>query len=146
MACCTALQRALLDENVNFISDEVTDIDLETRSIKLKNRNESLSYDVLVIALGGISNFAGVEGAAEHSIPFRKIAHADNLRLRMVDALDHVPPDLPPQDTQRALTFAVVGAGASGVELSTKMADSAARCLQAARASRRAAGVGHRDG
>jgi NADH dehydrogenase len=41
----------------------------------------------------------------------------------MVDALDHVPPDLPPQDTQRALTFAVVGAGASGVELSTKMAD-----------------------
>jgi NADH dehydrogenase FAD-containing subunit len=45
------------------------------------------------------------------------------LRLRMIDALDHVPPDLPPQDTQRALTFAVVGAGASGVELSTKMAD-----------------------
>ncbi len=41
----------------------------------------------------------------------------------MVEALDRVPPDLPPQDTQRALTFAVVGAGASGVELSTKMAD-----------------------
>ena len=41
----------------------------------------------------------------------------------MVEALDHVPPDLPPQDTQRALTFAVVGAGASGVELATKMAD-----------------------
>ena len=55
--------------------------------------------------------------------PFRKIAHADNLRQTMVEALDHVAPDLPPQDTQRALTFAVVGAGASGVELSTKMAD-----------------------
>jgi NADH dehydrogenase len=41
----------------------------------------------------------------------------------MVEALDRVPPDLPPQDTGRALTFAVVGAGASGVELSTKMAD-----------------------
>jgi NADH dehydrogenase len=41
----------------------------------------------------------------------------------MVEALDHVPPNLPPQDTHRALTFAVVGAGASGVELSTKMAD-----------------------
>src|SRR5688572_6740210 len=41
----------------------------------------------------------------------------------MIEALDHVPPDLPPQDTQRALTFVVVGAGASGVELSTKMAD-----------------------
>jgi NADH dehydrogenase len=41
----------------------------------------------------------------------------------MVEALDHVPPDLAPQDVRRALTFAVVGGGASGVELSTKMGD-----------------------
>jgi demethylphylloquinone reductase len=113
----------LLDESINLIRDGVTDIDLDARSIKLRNRPEALSYDVLVVAVGGITNYAGVEGAEQHSIPFRKIAHADNLRLRMIDALDHVPPDLPPQDTQRALTFAVVGAGASGVELSTKMAD-----------------------
>src|SRR3989441_11982498 len=113
----------LLDERVNFIRDEVTNIDLESRSVTLKNQSESLSYDVLVVAPGGVTNYAGVPGAEEFSIPFRKIAHADTLRLRMVDALDHVPPDLPPQDTQRALTFAVVGAGASGVELATKMAD-----------------------
>jgi NADH dehydrogenase len=113
----------LLDERINLVRDNVTDIDLHTRSIKLRNRPEGLSYDVLVVAVGGVTNYAGIEGAEQHSIPFRKIAHADDLRLRMIDALDHVPPDLPPQDTQRALTFAVVGAGASGVELSTKMAD-----------------------
>jgi NADH dehydrogenase len=113
----------LLDERINLVRDNVTDIDLHARSIKLRNRPEGLSYDVLVVAVGGVTNYAGIEGAEQHSIPFRKIAHADNLRLRMIDALDHVPPDLPPQDTQRALTFAVVGAGASGVELSTKMAD-----------------------
>src|SRR6266850_7162899 len=113
----------LLGDSVNIINDEVTNIDLDARTVKLKNRTENLTYDVLVLALGGVTNFAGVTGAAEHTIPFRKIAHADELRLRMVDALDHVPPDLPPQDIQRALTFAVVGAGASGVELSTKMAD-----------------------
>jgi demethylphylloquinone reductase len=115
--------RELLDESVQLIRDEVTNIDLNTRTVTLKNRGENVTYDVLVLAVGGVTNFAGVAGAAEHAIPFRKIAHADELRLRMVDALDHVPPDLPPQDTQRALTFAVVGAGASGVELSTKMAD-----------------------
>lgn len=113
----------LLDDSVKLIRDEVTHIDLNTRTVTLKNPGENLVYDVLVLALGGVTNFAGVIGAEEHTIPFRKIAHADELRLRMVDALDHVPPDLPPQDTQRALTFAVVGAGASGVELSTKMAD-----------------------
>jgi NADH:ubiquinone reductase (non-electrogenic) len=115
--------KELLDDNVKVICDEVTGIDLTTQTVQLKQQNESLAYDVLVLAVGGVTNFAGVAGAAEYAIPFRKIAHADKLRRRMVDALDHVPPGLPPQDTQRALTFAVVGAGASGVELSTKMAD-----------------------
>lgn len=115
--------KELLDESVNFIRDEVADIDLDLQTVKLKNKGESLSFDVLVVAVGGVTNYAGVPGAAEFSIPFRKIAHADQLRLRMIEALDRVPPDLPPQDTQRALTFAVVGAGASGMELSTKMAD-----------------------
>jgi demethylphylloquinone reductase len=115
--------KELLNESVHFIHDEVKSIDLAAQLVTLKDGAESLSYDVLVFAPGGVTNYAGVPGAKEFSIPFRKIAHADTLRLRMVDALDHVPPDLPPQDTQRALTFAVVGAGASGVELSTKMAD-----------------------
>lgn len=116
-------QKELLDEGVHFIHDEVTEINLEDRTVSLRTRSGPLSYEVLVLGVGGVSNFAGVEGAEEYSIPFRKIADADVLRTRMVDALDHVPPDLPPQDTQRALTFAVVGAGASGVELATKMAD-----------------------
>jgi NADH:ubiquinone reductase (non-electrogenic) len=115
--------KELLDESVSLIRGEVTGVDLETQTVTLRGRNESLAYDVLVLAVGGVTNYAGVEGAAEHAIPFRKIADADRLRKTMVDALDHVPPDLPPQDTGRALTFALVGAGASGVELSTKMAD-----------------------
>jgi NADH dehydrogenase len=41
----------------------------------------------------------------------------------MVRALDHIPPEMSPQDVRREVTFAVVGAGASGCELSTKMAD-----------------------
>lgn len=112
----------LLDEGVEFIKDEVLDVDLENRQVQLA-RGNNLSYDVLVLTLGGVTNYAGVKGAEEYSIPFRKLRHADRLRQTMVEALDHVPPDLPPQDVQHALTFAVVGAGASGVELSTKMAD-----------------------
>jgi demethylphylloquinone reductase len=115
--------KELVDESVNLIRDEITDIEPEAQTLRLRERSEPLQYDVLVLAVGGVTNFAGVAGAAEHAIPFRKIAHADKLRQRMVEALDNVPPDLPPQDTGRALTFAVVGAGASGVELATKMAD-----------------------
>ena len=116
-------QKELLDEKVEFIQDEAISVDFCTQKVTLKGRSAPLSYDILVLGAGGVSNYAGVEGAAEHSIPFRKIADADRLRNTMVKALDQIPPDLPPQDTQRALTFAVVGAGASGVELSTKIAD-----------------------
>jgi NADH dehydrogenase len=41
----------------------------------------------------------------------------------MTETLDRIPPESAPQDTRSALTFAIVGGGASGVELSTKMAD-----------------------
>ncbi|HSE18349.1 MAG TPA: NAD(P)/FAD-dependent oxidoreductase [Pyrinomonadaceae bacterium] len=112
----------LLDENVHCVQSAVTGVDLKTQSVSLANQ-QTLNYDVLVLALGGITNYVGVEGAEEFSMPFRKLKHADDLRSLMVARLDRIPPDMPPQDVRRELTFAIVGAGASGCELSTKMAD-----------------------
>ena len=113
----------LLDERVHFVKDSITAIDLAARSVSLTTQSKSLEYDILVLAVGGVTNYAGVKGAEQFSIPFRKISHAERLRARMVEALDQIPPEMAPQDVRRALTFAVVGAGASGAELSTKMAD-----------------------
>lgn len=115
--------KELLDERVRMIRGEVTDIDLDAREAVIRGRERKVAYDVLVLAPGGITNYWNIDGAEEFALPFRKLAHADALRQRMIDALDRVPPDAAPQDARRALTFAVVGAGASGVELSTKMAD-----------------------
>ena len=114
----------LLDEHdVRLLTDQVTSIDLDAKRVTLERHQDPLEFDALVLAVGGVTNFVGVEGADQFSLPFRKIHHADALRRRMVDALDRIPPDLPPQDVKRDLTFVVVGAGASGCELSTKMAD-----------------------
>jgi NADH dehydrogenase len=114
--------KELLDENVHSLQSSATGIDLKTQTISLANQ-KTLNYDVLVLAIGGITNYVGVEGAEEFSKPFRKLEHAEQLRALMVAALDRIPPDMPPVDVRRELTFAVVGAGASGCELSTKMAD-----------------------
>jgi NADH dehydrogenase len=112
----------LLEGDVHLVQSAATDIDLKSQAVSLANQ-QTLSYDVLVLALGGITNYVGVEGAEEHSLPFRKLKHAEKIRSLMIAALDRIPPDMPPQDVRRELTFAVVGAGASGCELSTKMAD-----------------------
>lgn len=112
----------LLDDDVHLVQSAATSVDLKSQTVSLANQ-QTLNYDMLVLALGGITNYVGVEGAQENSMPFRKLEHADNLRARMVAALDRIPPDMAPQDVRRELTFALVGAGASGCELSTKMAD-----------------------
>ena len=116
--------RELLDgDGVRFVQGAVTEIDFDRKEAAVAGRVRRLAYDYLVLAVGGVTNFWGVEGAEQHALPFRKIRHADDLRRRMIDALDRIPPGTAPQDARRATTFVVVGGGASGVELSTKMAD-----------------------
>ncbi|MFN2576673.1 MAG: NAD(P)/FAD-dependent oxidoreductase [Pyrinomonadaceae bacterium] len=113
--------KELLDNQTKFIRGRVTSIDADTRTVTLAGQKD-LVYDVLVFSPGAITNYAGVEGAEKFTLPFRTLDDANHLRRRMTEALDHVQPDSAPQDTRSALTFAVVGGGASGVELSTKMA------------------------
>src|SRR5829696_7021971 len=59
----------LLDENVTLVTSAVTEIDLTAQSVSLANQR-TLNYDVLVLALGGITNYVGVEGAEQYSLPF----------------------------------------------------------------------------
>src|SRR5437588_885199 len=114
--------KELLNDQAKFIRDAVTNIDLDSQTVSLETHRETLSYEILVFAPGAVTNYAGVSGAEQFALPFRTIDDANRLRRRMTDALDRVEPDAAPQDTRSALTFAVVGGGASGVELSTKMA------------------------
>lgn len=111
------------DDKVHVVQGAVTDIDFARKEVAVAGRVRRLGYDYLVLAVGGITNFWGIEGAEQYALPFRKIRHADALRARMIDALDGIPPDAAPQDARRASTYVVVGGGASGVELATKMSD-----------------------
>ncbi|HEX3559014.1 MAG TPA: NAD(P)/FAD-dependent oxidoreductase [Pyrinomonadaceae bacterium] len=115
--------RELLDERLQFVQGAVTDVDLDRKEVAVAGRVRRINYDYLVLAVGGVTNFWGIEGAEQNTLPFRKIRHADELRRRMCDALDRIPPDAAPQDARRSATFVIAGGGASGVELSTKMAD-----------------------
>ena len=112
----------LVDSHIQIKAGEVAAVDFENREVQLSDGHK-LPYDSLVLAVGATTNYAGVPGAAEYALPFRQLEDADRLRDRMTSALDAVAPNLPPQDAREALTFAVVGGGASGVELSTKIAD-----------------------
>ena len=115
--------KELFSNEINFVRGSVEAVDFVNQRVKVSTRDEMHDYDALVLAVGGVTNFWNVAGAEENALPFRDIADADELRNMMTRALDEVSPTLAPQDVRKKLTFALVGGGASGVELATKMSD-----------------------
>ena len=115
--------KELFGDEINFVRGSVENIDFQNQTAKVSAHNDLLNYDALVLAVGGTTNYWNVKGAEEFALPFRCIEDADELRNRMTRALDEIPPELAPQEAGKKLTFAIVGGGASGVELATKMSD-----------------------
>lgn len=99
--------------DIRFRQAAVADINLDAKRVQLEN-GESLTYDRLVLAMGGETPLDRVPGAAEFAIPFRTVADAFRLedRLRQLEASD-----------ADKIRIAIVGAGYSGVELACKLAD-----------------------
>jgi len=106
-------EELLEDTGIHFYQAEVTGLDLDAQQIQLRERPE-LSYDKLVLAIGGKTPVDSVPGAKDYALPFRTLddAYRLNERLRFLERSD--------RDKIRA---AVIGGGYSGVELACKLSD-----------------------
>ncbi|WP_025782623.1 NAD(P)/FAD-dependent oxidoreductase [Candidatus Synechococcus spongiarum] len=107
------LERLLEGRGIALLQDRVTSINRRTRCLATGSGRE-LSFDRLVLACGGVLQSFGVAGVTDHAIGFRAMADLGRLQ-RLVQRLQTQPRPL-----QR---LAIVGAGASGVELACKLAD-----------------------
>ena len=103
----------LAGHGVAWLQERVVTINHAERELRTDG-DRTLNYSALVIATGGRANSFGVPGVSEHALAFRSLADVERLqelvrrlRLRL-------------RPLQR---LAVVGAGASGVELACKLAD-----------------------
>jgi NADH dehydrogenase len=92
-----------------------------------------LEYDTLVVAIGSTTAFFGVPGAQENSLALDTVAQAELFRKRLIAACIRAeyrtpePPCVAAQDgihTPR-IQVAIVGAGATGVELSAELRNTA---------------------
>ncbi|MGF1492306.1 MAG: NAD(P)/FAD-dependent oxidoreductase [Microcoleaceae cyanobacterium] len=108
-----SFEQLLQETNIRFHQGTVKQINSDARQVHLTDNTE-LSYDYLVLAMGGETPLEIVPGAAEYAIPFRTIEDAHRLeeRLRILEA-----------SQADKIRVAVVGAGYSGVELACKLAD-----------------------
>ncbi len=104
------------DVSVSFCQDAVKGIDLEARLVSLGS-GQTLEYDFLTLALGSETPLQAVPGAAEYAIPFRQLADVQRLRQALTTWLQAA------QTSGIPARIAIVGAGASGVELACKLSD-----------------------
>lgn len=116
--------------NFRFVWGCMEGLDREARQIRVAARQDdqdrergpvrSLEYDTLVVAVGSVSNDFGVPGVAEHCYSLDTADEAEAFRRRLFRAYLQADRGQQPDDPG-ALDVAIVGAGATGVELAAEL-------------------------
>ena len=112
--------------NATVVLGDVTGIDLDARSVTLRQGEDpptELPYDTLMVAAGARHSYFGRDEWAAIAPGLKSLEDALELRRRILSAFEaaEIEPD---PDVQRALlTFVVVGAGPTGVELAGQIAE-----------------------
>ncbi len=106
-------EELLQGTGIRFYQAVASGIDIDQQRVHLQNGPE-ITYDRLVLALGGETPLDLVPGATSYAYPFRTINDAYRLeeRLRVLEESD-----------AEKIRVAIVGGGYSGVELACKLAD-----------------------
>ncbi len=107
---------------------EVTGFDLDARRVLLKDQ-EPLEYDSLIVAAGAGQSWFGHPEWSELAPGLKTLEDATLIRRRVLLAFEHAETEESPERRHALLTFAVVGAGPTGVELAGALAEISRRTL-----------------
>ncbi|MFL6186168.1 MAG: NAD(P)/FAD-dependent oxidoreductase [Actinomycetes bacterium] len=109
------------DDNVEVRTGEVVAVDPAAPAVTLAD-GEVVGADVVVLAAGSQPNFFHTPGADRHAFPLYSLADAERVRSRVLQLFQDASTK-PELVDEGALTFVVVGGGATGVETAGAMAE-----------------------
>jgi NADH dehydrogenase len=117
--------------NTRVVLGEVTDIDVDQRLITVDTlgRDTELSYDSLIVATGASQSYFGHDEYAGDAPGMKTIDDALELRGRIFGAFEMAELETDAAAREPWLTFAIVGAGPTGVELAGQIAELSRRAL-----------------
>jgi len=109
------------------IRGKASRIDLEGRGVTILlgdgSATQTLTYDHLVLALGSISNYLGLENVQRRAFDFKSLLDAIRIRNHVIDMFERADREPDHATRQAALTFVVAGGGFAGVELAGALND-----------------------
>ncbi len=113
--------------NVTVWMDEVQGIDVAARRVTLMHG--ALDYDYLVVATGSGNTWFGHDGWARHATGLKTMDDALAIRRRILGAFEAAEREADPGRRAEWLTFVIIGAGPTGVELAGTLAEIAQHTL-----------------
>ena len=119
-------------KNARALLAEVKDIDLDARIVHAlgpDGRAVDLPYDSLVVAAGASHSYFGKDHFAEFAPGMKTIEDARYIRDGILSKYEMAEMATDPQERAEWLTFVVVGAGPTGVELAGQLAELAHKVL-----------------
>jgi NADH dehydrogenase len=118
--------------NTRVVLGEVVDIDLHARRVTVDTiglRTE-IKYDMLIVATGARQSYFGRPEFADDALGMKTLDDALELRGRIFGAFEMAEGEADPAVRRRWLTFLIVGAGPTGVELAGQLAELSRRSLR----------------
>ena len=114
--------------NVRVELAEVVDFDLAARRVGLRDvalgtAPEALEYDTLIVSGGSQYSYFGHDEWQEHAAELKSLEGALTIRRRILEAFEAAELEPDPERQAELLTFVVVGAGPTGVEMAGQIAE-----------------------
>jgi NADH dehydrogenase len=118
--------------NVRVHMGEVTDIDVDARCVTSVHRGEErrTRYDSVIVAPGTHTSYFGHDEFARWAIGLKSIDDALEARGRIIEAFELAESEPDPDRRAALLTFAVIGAGPTGVEMAGQIIELSRRALR----------------
>nr|VDG63676.1 NADH dehydrogenase [Streptococcus thermophilus] len=119
-------------ENTDIMRGDVTDINLDAKTVTCEEGpyTYTYEYDSLIVAAGAGQSYFGNDHFAEFAPGLKTLDHALEIRSRLVTAFERAEVTEDPAERERLLTFVIVGAGPTGVELAGQIAEMAHRSFR----------------
>mgnify|MGYP005845648185 CR=1 FL=1 len=108
--------------NLHVLCAEVVDID-PTQQTAMLHDGQALRWDYLVVAAGASSNYFGNDSWAPHAPGLKTVEDAQEIRRRVLSALEMAERIRDASERAQWLTFVVVGGGPTGVEMAGALAE-----------------------
>ncbi|MET3373007.1 NADH dehydrogenase [Variovorax boronicumulans] len=114
--------------NVTTLLAEVTGIDPAARTVQLADGSQ-VTYDHLIVAAGATHSYFGHDEWAPAAPGLKTLADAFEIRRRVLMSFETAETTADPERRRALLTFVVIGAGPTGVEMAGTLAEIAKHTL-----------------